>query len=157
MIISSCTGRPSRPRPLNLLRPRPQRPRRVGCWPKFEGLSRAQYDSDLGDEAPSEEDVFILPVPQTPNLINFGDLSKFESLIDVKEIEIIRRRYSFHRDYEIRVPEANDRAHIPPPGMVAIYTNQLKAGLRIPTSTFIRSSLRHWATRITELTIMHSK
>lgn len=38
------------------------------------------------------------------------------------------------------------------PGMLAIYTNQLEVGLRIPTSTFFRISVRYWATRVTQQT-----
>lgn len=65
---------------------------------------------------------------------------------------MIKRRYPFCRDYEIWAPKEGDRAHTPPPSMVAIYTDQLEAGLRIPTSSFICSNMRYWATRITQLT-----
>lgn len=67
-------------------------------------------------------------------------------------MEIIRRGYLFRRDYEIRVLKTDDRAYSPLPSIVAIYTDQWEVWLRIPTSTFIRSSLRYWAMRITQLT-----
>lgn len=39
-----------------------------------EDYSRVQYNSELGDKATFDEEVFIPSVPQIPTLIDFGDL-----------------------------------------------------------------------------------
>lgn len=100
----------------------------------------------------SNEGVFIPPTPRTLNLIDFEDLPKFESLIDEDEVDMIRKRYLFCRGYENQVLDTDNRAHSPPLGVVAIYTDQQESRLRMPTSAFFRSSLRYWATRVTKLT-----
>lgn len=76
--------------------------------------SRAQYDSDLGDKVPSDERVLVRPTSQTLNLIDFGDLPKFESLLDKDEVEMIQRRYPFCWCYKICVHGSDDRAHLLP-------------------------------------------
>lgn len=58
---------------------------RVGSEVDF----RAHYDSYLGDEVPPDEGIFVSPTHQMLNLINFGDLPKFESLINENKVEMI--------------------------------------------------------------------
>lgn len=65
---------------------------------------------------------------------------------------MIRKFYHFRRDYKIRALKQGDRAHMSSPDMLAIYFDQLEAGLRVPTFLFVRGSPMYWATQITQLT-----
>lgn len=83
--------------------------------------SEIQYDDELGDEVPFGKGVFVPLTPRTLNLIDFGDLSNFENIIGEDEVGMMLRRYPFCHDYNIRTPDSNDRVHLSPKGMVAIY------------------------------------
>ena len=62
------------------------------------------------------------------------------------------RKYPWRRDYSIYLPQPHQSAALPPKGRVAIYVDQLEAGLRVPTTRFLRNCLRYWGVRITQLT-----
>ena len=61
------------------------------------------------------------------------------------------RAYPFYRGYNIYWAEPNQSATIPPKGQMAIYAEQLEAGLRIPTTQFLRDNLRYWGIWIIQI------
>lgn len=61
--------------------------------------------------------------PWTLNFIDFGDLPNFESIIGKNEVGMMLRRYPFRNSYNIRTPDSDNRAHLLPKGVVAIYTD----------------------------------
>lgn len=49
-----------------------------------------------------------------------------------KQFGAIRKEFVIPDDFQIRVPNAKERAHLLPKGWMAVYRGQLKAGLRLP-------------------------
>lgn len=90
------------------------------------------------------------PTPEDLTTIDFGDLPRIFNTITKKQAEEILRQYPFQGGYG-KVPVPTRPACRPPKGFVAICTDQLEAGLRMPTPTFFRNNLRYGRARITQL------
>ncbi|XP_027082016.2 uncharacterized protein [Coffea arabica] len=117
-----------------------------------EGGSGVDYNEELGVETPHDEDALEPVAPKDLANIDFGKMPKFRSRIGRDRAVKVMNKYPFRSGYEIIPAGADDSAEKPPLGTVAIYVQQLEAGLRMPTSRFFRDLLRHFGVRITQLT-----
>ncbi|XP_071927679.1 uncharacterized protein [Coffea arabica] len=117
-----------------------------------EGGSEVEYNTELGTEIPHDEGVPEPVAPVDVADIDFGQMPKFRSRVGRDRAMRVVDKYPFRPWYEVLPPEADDTAAEPPFGMVAVYVQQLEAGLRMPTSRFLRDLLRHFRVRITQLT-----
>ena len=117
-----------------------------------EGGSEVVYNTEFGTEIPHDEGVPEPVAPRDAANIDFGQMPKFRSRIGRDRAEKVLSKYPFWLGYIITPSGPDDSAEKPPMGMVAIYVQQLEAGLRMPTSRFLRDVLRHFRVRITQLT-----
>ncbi|KAL3533159.1 hypothetical protein ACH5RR_006680 [Cinchona calisaya] len=72
--------------------------------------------------------------------------------LDPEDIKILRDRCRFLKNVHIRLPTAEDRAHLPPPGYLTVYQEQLEAGLRLPIAHLLVNLSNHWDISISQLT-----
>ena len=110
------------------------------------------YNDDLGNEVPRDEGVQEPSTPPNVATLNYGQMPAFISAMAQDSIAEVIRKYPWRRDYSVYLPRPHQSAALPPKGMVAIYIEQLEAGLRVPTTRFLRDCLRYWGVRITQLT-----
>ncbi|KAL3498250.1 hypothetical protein ACH5RR_040982 [Cinchona calisaya] len=60
--------------------------------------------------------------------------------------------YNFPRNVHIKFPSFEDRGHLPPPGYLIVYQEQLEAGLRLPIAPFFVHLSDHWDISVSQLT-----
>ena len=118
----------------------------------IEVVPEVLYNDDLGTEVPRDEGVQEPSTPPNVTTLNYGQMPLFGSGMDRASVAEVVRRYPWRKDYSIYVPQPHQSAALPPKGRVAIYQEQLEAGLRVPTTRFLRDCLRYWGVRITQLT-----
>ena len=110
------------------------------------------YNDDLENEVSRDEGVQEPSTPPNVATMNYGQMPAFISTMTQASISGVICKYPWKRDYSIYVPQPDQSAALPPKGRVAIYVEQLEAGLRVPTTRFLRDCLRYWGVRITQLT-----
>lgn len=116
-----------------------------------EGSSEVLYNDELGVGVPHDERVAEPIAPGNLSDIDFGHLPSYRSRIGMVKANRILRKYPFREGYNIGTPGPNHTAERPPIGSVAVYAEQLEAGIRMPTTRFFRDILRYFAVRITQL------
>ena len=116
-----------------------------------EGGSDVEYDTDLGTAIPHDEGVPEPVAPRDVANLDFGKMPQFRSRVGRDKAWKVMGKYPFRPGYLMTSPGPNDSAEKPPMGTVAVYVQQLEAGLRMPTSRFFRDVLRHFGLRITQL------
>ena len=109
-----------------------------------EGGSDVEYDTDLGTAIPRDEGVLEPVAPKNAANLDFGKMPKFRSRVGRDRAEKVIRKYPFRLGYLITSPGPNDSTAKPPMRTVAIYLQQLEAGLRMPPSRVFRDVLRYF-------------
>ena len=102
------------------------------------------YNDDLGNEVPKDEGVQEPSTPPNVATMNYGHMPAFRSAMSEASVAGVIRKYPWRRDYSIYVPQPDQSAALPPKGRGAVYVDQLEAGLRMPTTRFLRDCLRYW-------------
>ncbi|KZV54780.1 hypothetical protein F511_40611 [Dorcoceras hygrometricum] len=74
------------------------------------------------------------------------------SLLQESDKAIIRDLSGMSARYEIMIPAADDRAHLPPEGYHTFYLNHLEMGLRFPVPRFIHNLCDHLKVSPSQLT-----
>ncbi|KAI5676077.1 hypothetical protein M9H77_07027 [Catharanthus roseus] len=61
-----------------------------------------------------------------------------------QQLRAIRREFMILDEFQIRAPNAEERAHLSPNGWMAVYWDQLKAGLRFPLHNMFLEVTSYW-------------
>ena len=83
--------------------------------------------------------------------IDFGEVEIIPPLLDQGDVDELVGRYDIPPQFEARAAWPGEYACRPPPEFVAIYRDQLVAGLRLPIPQFLYQILTFWGIRITQL------
>ena len=124
----------------------------AGQHEEIEVEAEILYNDDLGNEVPRDEGVQEPSSPPNVATLDYGQMPTFTSVMGQASVAEVVHKYPWRRDYSIYLAQPHQFAALPSKGRVAIYVDQLEAGLRVPTTRFLRDCLRYWGVRITQLT-----
>ncbi|KAL3497444.1 hypothetical protein ACH5RR_040176 [Cinchona calisaya] len=95
-------------------------------------------------------DPFFSEPPQNdhPNL----QTQNISNCLDPENIKILRDRCCFLKNVHIRLPNTEDRAHLPLLGHLTVYQEELEAGLRLSIAPLLVNLSNHWDISISQLT-----
>ena len=82
---------------------------------------------------------------------DFGEVDTIPPALGQKEVDGLAEKYEIPAQFEPRAALPGEVASRPPPGFVAIYRDQLMAGLRLPIPNFFFFILTFWGIRITQV------
>ena len=83
--------------------------------------------------------------------IDFGEVELIPPILDQGSVDKLVGRYDIPLQFEARASRPGEYACRPPFEVVAIYRDQLIAGLRLPIPQFLYQILTFWGIRITQL------
>ena len=101
------------------------------------------YKDDLGNEVPRDEGVQEPAPPPDLSALDYSQMPTFSIIMGQTLVAKMVRQYPWRKYYSIYPPQPDQSAVLPPRGRVAIYVDQLEAGLRVPTTKFLRDCLRY--------------
>ncbi|XP_027181910.1 uncharacterized protein LOC113780294 [Coffea eugenioides] len=82
---------------------------------------------------------------------DFGEVDTIPPALAQKDVDELAEKYEIPAQFEPRAARPGEVASRPPPGFVAIYRDQLMAGLRLPIPNFLFFILTFWGIRITQV------
>nr|XP_027071576.1 uncharacterized protein LOC113696346 [Coffea arabica] len=82
---------------------------------------------------------------------DFGEVDTIPPALEQKDVDELAEKYEIPAQFEPRAARPGEVASRPPPGFVAIYRDQLMAGLRLPIPNFLFFILTFWGIRITQV------
>ncbi|XP_027174743.1 uncharacterized protein LOC113774400 [Coffea eugenioides] len=82
---------------------------------------------------------------------DFGEVDTIPPALEQKDVDVLVEKYEIPAHFEPRAAHPGEVASRPPPGFVAIYRDQLMAGLRLPIPDFLFFILTFWGIRITQV------
>ncbi|XP_027173218.1 uncharacterized protein LOC113772916 [Coffea eugenioides] len=84
---------------------------------------------------------------------DFGEVDTIPPALEQKDVDELAGKYEIPAQFEPRAARPGEVASRPPPGFVAIYRDQLMAGLRLPIPNFLFFILTFWGIRITQMKV----
>ena len=103
----------------------------LASWSSVGGLAKAN-PSNI--DSPSDG----LEVEEVPNYCPFG----VSSVLSYKDLEILHLRHQIPLEFKLEAFNPMDQIPLPPYGLVGLYEESLKVGLRLPLNFFIIELLR---------------
>ena len=81
---------------------------------------------------------------------DFGEVDTIPLALEQKDVDELVEKYEIPAQFEPRAARPGEVTSRPPPGFVAIYRDQLMAGLRLPIPHFLFEILTFWGIRIAQ-------